>query len=669
MAYSQSEIDAVVAALNAGTITTQELESIYGMPAAEIQANLDAVNASSGYSPPAYQPPNALGPQIPYDGMFDVPIGGYEQPNLDGMVPSAGADAGYIPDTLGGTGSIYTGGGGTGAPYIPVDIPDDTEGVYEGAGILQAQITDAITQIQNSGMSGPEQVKATADFMRQAGISGHAVAQVLGVPVDQIEFALASGGYDISGNTTQGGQSPTNTGQGNTDMPTYTQSEIDDVIARVNSGELTAADLVTMYPDSGLTAEEIQANIDAYNAQGGADGGGTAGGADGGGGTTSQPPGGTTTPPPSGGANSGYPANTTSSNSHTVTSQVLPPAYLQPLLNESVNYGRGALGALGNTLNQPNALISPFNDVQLESMDQAAAFARNPSGDLAQSQNVLREISDGSDIQALFGRGQNLMENGAGRQQLGQFANTQAGNQVGINALQGTAAGDNLYGGAGFNAAIDASMRRAMPQIASTFSRSGSGGFKSGLAQTAIEQAHADAFAGQYGQERSNQLNAANSLNSMALANRGMQTDAAGRLLGADMQAGHTQLQMADSDRSRQMQAAQQLPQYGLMGSDILGSIGLQQQNQDTAQRQAGVDQYQKLMEYSFGQFNPASLMGQASSQPVYQNRGAGLLGGAMVGGNLGQTIGGLFGEDGQYEKWGAAGGAAIGGLLGGGYF
>ncbi|MDB4352390.1 hypothetical protein OAA60_03055 [Porticoccaceae bacterium] len=665
MAYSQAEIDAVVAALNAGTITPAQLEQQYGMPAAEIQANLDAVNAASGYTPePVYTPQNALGPQVPYDGYFDssTPIGGYEQPNLDGMMPGYGG--GYEPDTLGNTGSVYTGGGGTGAPYVPVGIPDDTEGVGAGADILNAQINDAIYQIQNSGMTGPEQVKATADFMRNAGISGHAVAQVLGVPVDQIEIALASGGYDISGNTTQGEQPPTNseqptdTGQGNTDMPTYTDTEIQDVIARVNSGELTAEDLVSMYPDAGLSADEIQANIDAYNAPSANDGGGT----------TSPPPGGTTTPPPIGGANSGgIPANTTSSNTHTITNQVLPPAYLQPLLNESVNYGRGALGALGNTLNQPNALISPFNDVQLESMDQAAAFARDPSGDLAQSQNVLREISDSSDIEALFGRGQNLMESGAGRQELGRFANTDAQNQIGMNALQGTAAGNNLYGGAGFDEAVAASMRAAQPMIASTFSNAGSGGLKSGLAQIGMQQAASDAFAQQYGQERGNQLNAANSLNSMALANRGMQTDAAGRLLGADMQAGNTQIQAADADRSRQMQAAQQLPQYGLMGSDILGSIGAQQQNQDTAQRQAGVDQYQKLMEYSFGQFNPASLMGQAQSQPVYQNRGSGLLGGALTGANMGAQVGGLFGGSG--DKIGAGIGGIAGGLLGGGYF
>tara|TARA_R110000796_G_scaffold24017_5_gene68696 strand:- start:597 stop:1499 length:903 start_codon:yes stop_codon:yes gene_type:complete len=300
-------------------------------------------------------------------------------------------------------------------------------------------------------------------------------------------------------------------------------------------------------------------------------------------------------------------------------------------------------------------------------MNKAAAFARDPRGDLVQSQDVLREISDDADIRELAVRGQNLIESGAGRERLGQFENTAAGNQIGINALEGTAAGNSLYGGPGFNEAVAASMRAAQPIIASTFSKAGSGGLKSGLAQIGMQQAASDAFARQYGQERGNQLNAANSLNSLALSNRGMQTDAAGRLLSADQQAGNTQLQLANADRARQMQAAQLLPQYGLMGSDILGSIGGQQQSQDTAQRQAGVDQYQKLMDFSFGNFNPTSLMGQSQSQPVYQNRGAGLLGGAMTGANLGSQVGGLFGGSG--DKWGAGIGGLLGGAAGGGYF
>ena len=528
-------------------------------------------------------------------------------------------------------------------------------------------------------------------------------------------------GYDQGGLTAQ---NQVITDDGNTTMPTYTQEEIDAIMARVNSGELSAGDLVGMFPDSGLDEAAIQANIDAYNVANGTGGliptanTGSGGLADGqigplptGTGAVNTNTGAVNTG--TGAVNTGtgvvgddtgvvgddtvltgangapvytpptytaptytaptYTAPTYNAPSsggdsdHIITTRAEPPAYLQPFLNESVNYSRGALGALGDTLSRPNALISPFNPVQRESMAKAAAFARDPRGDLSQSQNVLREISDGTDIAQLFNRGQNLMESGAGREQLGQFQNTAAGNQIGINALQGTAAGNSLYGGAGFNEAVAASMRAAQPMIASTFSGAGSGGLKSGLAQIGMQQAASDAFARQYGQERGNQLNAANSLNSLALSNRGQQTDAAGRLLSADQQAGNTQLQIANADRARQMQAAQLLPQYGLMGSDILGSIGGQQQSQDTAQRQAGVDQYQKLMDFSFGNFNPTSLMGQSQSQPVYQNRGAGLLGGAMTGANLGSQVGGLFGGSG--DKWGAGIGGIAGGLLGGGYF
>jgi hypothetical protein len=49
------------------------------------------------------------------------------------------------------------------------------------------------------------------------------------------------------------------------DTPTYSQQEIDDVMAQVNSGQITAEDLVLMYPDSGLTVEDIQGNIDTIN--------------------------------------------------------------------------------------------------------------------------------------------------------------------------------------------------------------------------------------------------------------------------------------------------------------------------------------------------------------------------------------------------------------------
>jgi hypothetical protein len=74
-----------------------------------------------------------------------------------------------------------------------------------------------------------------------------------------------------------------------------------------------------------------------------------------------------------------------------------------------------------------------------------------------------------------------------------------------------TANGDYLYGGQGFNAAVDAAMRRIKPQINSQFAMSGQTG-NSGLSDVAIAQAGLDAFASQYGNERQLQEGAKNNL-------------------------------------------------------------------------------------------------------------------------------------------------------------
>lgn len=73
--------------------------------------------------------------------------------------------------------------------------------------------------------------------------------------------------------------------------------------------------------------------------------------------------------------------------------------------------------------------------------------------------------------------------------------------------IMSTLQGENLYGGEGFSAALDAASRRILPQVDSAFAKAGRYG--SGLAKTAQTQALADAFAGQYGQERQRQMQAA----------------------------------------------------------------------------------------------------------------------------------------------------------------
>lgn len=72
--------------------------------------------------------------------------------------------------------------------------------------------------------------------------------------------------------------------------------------------------------------------------------------------------------------------------------------------------------------------------------------------------------------------------------------------------LNSTLRGDFLYGNPGFNASIDAAARRIIPQVQSSFEKSGR--TASGLQDQAIAQAIADPFALQYGQERENQLKA-----------------------------------------------------------------------------------------------------------------------------------------------------------------
>lgn len=73
--------------------------------------------------------------------------------------------------------------------------------------------------------------------------------------------------------------------------------------------------------------------------------------------------------------------------------------------------------------------------------------------------------------------------------------------------LNDTINGKYLYGGEGFNKALQAATDKIMPSVNSSFESAGRGG--SGLADTAKAGAIGNAFAGLYGQERTNQMAAA----------------------------------------------------------------------------------------------------------------------------------------------------------------
>lgn len=194
--------------------------------------------------------------------------------------------------------------------------------------------------------------------------------------------------------------------------------------------------------------------------------------------------------------------------------------------------------------------------------------------------------------------------------------------------LTGTLNGDYLHGGSGFNAAVDAATRKAMPQINSQFESAGR--LNSGLAKTAQTQAVADAFASQYGDERTNQQRA------MLFAPQMMQQDYSDYQTLANVGAtreGMSQAQLAeDVNRYNYNQQAPGLQLQNFMGT-IQGDYG-------------GT---------------------QTSTSPLYRNQGAGALGGALGGYQLFKGLGDMGGIfAGMNNPVGLGLGVLGGGLLGG---
>lgn len=162
----------------------------------------------------------------------------------------------------------------------------------------------------------------------------------------------------------------------------------------------------------------------------------------------------------------------------------------------------------------------------------------------------------------------------------------------------------------------------------------------------------------------------------------GTATEAFGRSLG-DITANiaGTQYQqergLQQQAQLQQAQLAGLAPQFysqQFLPSQTLAQVGAQQE------AIAAQPLQEQLARYQFGQQLPyqqlqgflSSVYGtplgsygtQTTNAPTYQNRGAGILGGALTGGLGGYALGQAFPAIGG--GYGAAGGAALGGLLGG---
>ena len=138
---------------------------------------------------------------------------------------------------------------------------------------------------------------------------------------------------------------------------------------------------------------------------------------------------------------------------------------------------------------------------------------------------------------------------------------------------------------------------------------------------------------------------------------------------GLQQQAQLAQAQLAGAAPSfygQQFLPSQTLAQVGAQ-QEAIAAQPLQEQ---LARYQFGQQlPYQQLQGYLSSVYGtPLGSYGtQTTNAPTYQNRGAGVLGGAIAGGLGGYALGQAFPQIGG--TYGALGGAGLGGLLGGGFF
>ena len=166
----------------------------------------------------------------------------------------------------------------------------------------------------------------------------------------------------------------------------------------------------------------------------------------------------------------------------------------------------------------------------------------------------------------------------------------------------------------------------------------------------------------------------------------GTATEAYGRSLG-DITANiaGTQYQqergLQQQAQLQQAQLAGLAPQFysqQFLPSQTLAQVGAQQEaisaqplQEQLARYQFGQQlPYQQLQGYLSSVYGtPLGSYGtQTTTAPTYQNRGAGVLGGALAGGLGGYALGQAFPNQ-IGGLYGGLGGAALGGLLGGGFF
>lgn len=299
-------------------------------------------------------------------------------------------------------------------------------------------------------------------------------------------------------------------------------------------------------------------------------------------------------------------------------SRVQIPDFLKPFLNQAT----GTAGsALSNLQQQAGGdLVADFNPIQ--QLAQGMGVQEALSGQaFPTAQNTAMQIAQGGQLPGTDILSQ-LASGSAVPQQttdlLTQLSQGGAVPQTATDALEATAGGDFLFGGQGFDQAVEAAVRAARPAILSTFGAAGPSRATGGLAETAIAQSAQDAFARQFANERRNQLGAAGQLGQLGLAQTGQQADIAQALgqlglagtgLQGDLATSLGQLGLGG--QSQQLQAAGMLPDLATADINLLSGVGEQIQGQEQAELETPFNAQLQLLQAALGGLPISSLLGR----------------------------------------------------------
>lgn len=206
----------------------------------------------------------------------------------------------------------------------------------------------------------------------------------------------------------------------------------------------------------------------------------------------------------------------------TATSEVSIPDFLRPFVERSGGVANRTLQGLESRLGNAGAddLVAGFMPDQMQAFGMARQLALGEGSPLALAQQ--------------------------------QFADTASG--AGFNSDA-------------FNDAFGAAVRRQQPGIISPFIGAGRG--TGGLAQAALGQGQADAFAGLFNQERQRQLGAAQALPGIAMAPFGLLSDIGGQQQALQQQQLTAPIQAQQSLLGSAMGG---LPVSSLLGSTSTGT-------------------------------------------------------------------------------------------------